>query len=275
MQAPAQVTVGELVRSWRTARAVSQERLAARAGISTRHLSFIETGRSAPGREVVLAVAGALDVPLRARNELLLAAGFAPAYRASRLDGDDLAIVRRALDHVLRQQEPFPAVVFDRLCRLIEMNRAAARLFARLAPPGLPDEAHGNLLLALLHPDGWKHVVVNWDQVCGALIERLHREIAAAPGDRELIALRDRALAYPGVPAEWRSDAGRLGASPPPFVEVHLRHGGVELRMFTMLTTLGTPLDVTAEDLRIESYFPADAATEATLRAWAISASAS
>jgi transcriptional regulator with XRE-family HTH domain len=261
------VQVGELLRSWRDARGVSQERLAARAGVSTRHLSCVETGKAVPGREVLLALAGALEVPLRGRNALLLAAGFAPAYTSSSLDSGELAMVRRALGHVLRKQEPFPAIVFDRLCNLIELNQAAQRMLARLAPAAMPADVATNLLLAILHPDAWKSRVVNWDEVAGSLVERLHREVAAAPGDHGLLELRARALAMPGVPAEWHRP--RPAEVIHPFVPVHLRHDGIELRMFTMLTTLGTPLDVTAEELRIETYFPADDATERTLVAWA------
>ena len=256
--------VGPLLRAWRGARGLSQEDLAARAGVSTRHLSFIETGRARPGREVLLALAGALDVPLRDRNQLLLAAGLAPRFAASALDGDELAMVRRALDHVLAQQEPYPALVVDRCWNLLRLNQAAARLFAVFGPATFPAACGSNLLLALLHPEAWKPTIGNWDELAGALVERLHRECAASPQDAELATLRARALAIPDVPAHWRAPALAGGG---PFAAVHLRRGDRELRLFTMLTTIGTPLDVTAEELRIESYFPADPASEAALRA--------
>lgn len=262
-----QAQVGAILRSWRDARGVSQEALAARAGVSTRHLSCVETGKAVPGREVLLALAGALEVPLRGRNQLLLAAGFAPAYGASSMAGDELAMVRRAIGHVLAQQEPFPALVFDRLTQVLETNQAGQRMLARFHPATMPAEVAGNLLLGILHPAAWKPRIVNWDEVAGALIERLHREVAAAPGDHALAALRDRALALPGVPTAWHRP--RPAETILPFVPVHLRHGDLELRMFTMITTLGTPMDVTAEELRIETYFPADDETERTLRGWA------
>lgn len=258
--------VGPLVRAWRGNRGLSQEHLAARAGVSARHLSFIETGRSQPGREVLLALAGALEVPLRDQNQLLLAAGLAPRFSASSLDGDELAMVRRGLDHALAHHEPFPAVVVDRTWHLLRVNRAAQRLLAAFAAGPPPPEVGGNLVLGLLHPLGWKPSVVNWDEVVGDLLERLHRECAAAPHDRALAELRARALAIPGVPEHFRSP--RLAAIGP-FALVHLRRGALELRLFTMVTTIGTPLDVTAEDLRIESYFPADDASDAVLRSWA------
>ncbi len=254
------------MRAWRGARGLSQEHLAARAGVSTRHLSFIETGRARPGREVLLALAGALDVPLRDQNQLLLAAGLAPGFTSAALDGDELAMVRRALDHALGHHEPYPAVVCDRLWNLVRVNRAAARMLAAVAPGPPPPEVGASLVLALLHPGAWKPAIVNWDEVAGELIERLHRECAAAPTDRALAELRARALAMPDVPARWRSP--RL-APIAPFATVHLRRGPLELRLFTMVTTLGTPLDVTAEELRIESYFPADPASEQVLRGWA------
>ena len=258
--------VGPLLRAWRGNRGLSQEHLAARAGVSTRHLSFIETGRSRPGRDVLLALAGALAVPLRDQNQLLLAAGLAPRFSSSSLDGDELAMVRRGLDHALRHHEPYPAVVVDRTWNLLRVNRAAQRMLAELTPAPLPPAVGANLVLGLLHPDGWKPAIVNWDEVAGDLLERLHRECAAAPQDRALTELRARALAIPGVPAHFRSP--RLAAVGP-FALVHLRRGALQLRLFTMVTTLGTPLDVTAEDVRIESYFPADDATETILRGWA------
>ncbi|MCE9573015.1 MAG: helix-turn-helix domain-containing protein [Deltaproteobacteria bacterium] len=260
--------IGALLRTWRDARGKSQEWVAARAGVSTRHLSFIETGRAAPGRDVVLALAGALDVPLRTRNELLLAAGHAPGYGAAGLGDADLAMVRRALDLILDHHEPFPAVVFDRLTNVVRMNRGGLALFTRFAPPALPPALAQNVLLALLHPDGWKPFVVNWDELAGDLIERLHRDLAAAPGDRALAALAEQALALPDVPHAWRRP--RWTAPVQPCAIVHLRRGELELRLFTTITMLGTPLDVTAEELRIESYFPVDAATEALLRGWAL-----
>lgn len=263
----AEAHVGSLVRSWRDARGMSQERLAARAGVSTRHLSFIETGRSTPSKEVLLALAGALEVPLRDQNHLLLAAGLAPRYPASPLDGAALAMVRRAVAHVLQQQEPFPAIVVDRLWNVVRLNRGAERLLAAFLPPAMPPDVAGNAMLALVHPDGWKPFIVGWADLAGHLVERLHREAAASPRDADLAALRDRVLAQPGVPADWHR--ARLTRDVTPFAAVHLRRGDLELRLFTMLATIGTPLDVTAEELRIESYFPADDATERTFRAWA------
>lgn len=245
---------------------MSQEVLAARAGVSPRHLSFVETGKSQPSRDVVLALAGALDVPLRERNALLAAAGFANVFRASSLDADELVHVRRAVDHVLAQQEPFGAVVVDGSWNILRMNRGAQKLFAHFpiaSAAGIA--AAGNLVLGSVHPDALRTYMVNWEAVAGLLVARLHREIAARPGDEELQRLLVRCLATPGVPEAWRvPEPGRSSA---PFVVVHLRSPTLEVRLFTMLTSIGTPLDVTADELHIESYFPADDASERALRA--------
>ena len=257
---------GSQLRSWRTARRISQEQLAGRAGVSTRHLSFVENGRAKPSREVVLALAGALDVPLRERNALLTAAGFAAVFQTSALEADELRHLRRAIDHVLAQQEPFGAVVVDGRWNVLQANQGAQRLFAQF-PPTTPDgiAAAANLVLAIVHPGGLKPYLVNWDEVAGLLVARLHREVSARPADEALHKLLATVLAQPEVPAEWRIPApGRIAA---PFATVHLRSPTLELRLFTMLTSIGTALDVTADEVHIESYFPADDASEAALRA--------
>jgi transcriptional regulator with XRE-family HTH domain len=257
---------GVQLRSWRLARRVSQEQLAARAGVSAKHLSFVENGKSQPSREIVLALAGALDVPLRERNTLLTAAGFAAAYRASPLDGEELAHLRRAIEHVLSQQEPFGAVVVDGHWDLLRMNQGAAKLMAHFPPTG-PEglAAARNLILGTLHPEALRPYMVNWPDVAGHLVARLHREIAARPGDESLQRLLARSLAQPDVPLEWRAPSpGKVAA---PFITVHMRSPTLEVRLFTMLTSIGTPLDVTAEEIHIETYFPADDASEAALRA--------
>jgi transcriptional regulator with XRE-family HTH domain len=257
--------IGPQLRAWRMARRVSQEQLAARAGVSSRHLSFVENGRSSPSRDLVLALAGALDVPLRDRNALLTAAGFAAAYRASPLDGEELSYLRRAIDHVMRQQEPYGAVVVDGGWNIVEMNKGAATLFRRFPPTSAAGfEAARNLLLGTVHADAMRPYIVNWHDVAGHLVVRLHREIAMRPEDDRLRRLLAAVLAQPDVPGEWRIPVpGRTAA---PVLTVHVRGGGLELRLFTMLTSIGTPLDITADEIHIESYFPADDATDAVLR---------
>lgn len=257
---------GPHLRRWRTARQLSQEALAGRARVSPRHLSFVENGKSAPSRELVLALAGALDVPLRDRNALLVAAGYAPIYATSSLDGDELRHLRGAIDRVLAQQEPFGAVVVDRAWNLLRMNAGAARLLVRF-PPRTPAgaEAARNLITGILHPEALRPYIVNWDELAGHMVARLHREIASTPDDDGRRRLLAAALAIPGVPSDWRTMP--VGTPAAPFATVHLRNADLELRLFTMLTSIGTPLDVTAEEVHIESYFPADDASEAALRA--------
>lgn len=256
---------GAQLRAWRHARRVSQEQLAARANVSPRHLSFVETGRSQPSRELVLALAGALDIPLRERNALLSAAGFASVYRASRLEDAELAALRRAIDRVLEQQEPFGAAVIDGHFNVLRMNRGAMRLFAQFpATSAAGMAAMGNLLLAIMHPEALRPYFVNWTEVARLLVSRLHRDVAARPGDEQLRRLAAAVLAQPDIPDEWRVPVP--GERTAPYVMAHLRSETLEVRLFTMLTSIGTPLDVTAEELQIESYFPADEASEAVLR---------
>ena len=255
---------GPQLRSWRLARHLSQEALAARAEISSRHLNFVENGRSNPSRELVLALSDALDIPLRDRNSLLTLAGFAAVYRASSLDGAELRHLRRAIGHVLRQQEPYGAFVLNGRWDLLEANAGALRMMAQFPPRSAEGAAaYRNILLATLHPDALRAYIVNWLEVASLLVARLHREIAAMPGE-ETQRLLATALAMPGVPPSWRTPTP--GQSSEPFVTVHLRSPAIELQLFSMLTSIGTPLDVTAEEIHIETYFPADEASERVLR---------
>lgn len=258
-------TFGGQLRAWRLSRRVSQEELASRSGVSARHVSFVENGRSQPSRDLVLALAGALDIPLRERNTLLTAAGYAAAYRASSLDSEELAHLRKAIDHVLRQQEPYGAVVVDGHWDILRLNDGAARLFRHFPPASSEGAAAArNLVLGVFHPGALRPYLVNWIEVAAHLVARVHREIAARPGDDELAQLLARMLAQPDVPTEWRVPAP--GRTAPPILGVHLRSPTLDVRLFTMLTSIGTPLDVTAEEIHIESYFPADDESEAALR---------
>lgn len=257
---------GPLLREWRLARRLTQQALAEQAEISTRHLSFLETGRSQASREMVLVLGNALELPLRERNMLLVAAGFVPVYRETSLDAAPMEHVRRALDRMLAQQEPFPALVIDRAWNLLRMNEGGTRLFARLLAGRPPrPEVFTNLAHALFHPEGLRSVIVDWPRLASAMAQRLHRDAAADPSPDGPRALRDALLAYPGVPEALRRP--ELERVPPVAVVVHVRApDGGEARLFTMLATLGTPLDVTAEELQIELYFPMDEQSAAFLR---------
>lgn len=257
--------VGQLLKSWRERRRRSQLDVSIAADVSARHLSFVETGRAMPSRAMIERLCDELDVPLRERNALLTAAGYAAVFRASALDSDELVHLRKAIDHVLRQQEPYGAVVVDGHWDILRINDGAARLFSHF-PPATSDGAAAarNLVLGVFHPGALRPYIVNWYEIAANLVARVHREIAARPGDEQLSQLLVRVLAQPDVPTEWRVAAP--GRSAPPILGVHLRSPTLEVRLFTMLTSIGTPLDVTAEEIHIESYFPADEESEAALR---------
>jgi transcriptional regulator with XRE-family HTH domain len=256
---------GPLLRQWRIARRLSQERLAAQAEVSTRHISFIENGRSLPSRTMVLVLASALDLPLRDRNLLLGAAGYAAVYRESSLARDESSALRRTLASILRHQDPYPALGLTPLWDVIDMNRAALRVFSHFLSEPLAPRIASNAMHAIFHPDGLRCWVVNWDQVAQQLLARLRRDAMLETEPRAHLELLQALQGYPGVSSPQDCDV--TAASPDPWLAVHLKRDDAELRFFTTLTTLGTPLDVTAEELRIESYYPADAATDAWLRA--------
>ena len=260
MNAP-HTTFGPLLRAHRTARALSQERLADRAEVSPRHLSCLETGRAAPSREMVLVLGSALDLPLRDRNDLLSAAGYAPVYAAAGLDGAAAEPVRRAVEHLLAAHEPYGAVLCDRDFNVLRMNRGAARLFGWAAEGcEAPPEVWSNVLLSTVHPGALRGRIENFDEVAAELSARVVRERDLEP-DPARRARLDRVLRDLGAPR-----CAPPGGGTTPAMAVHLRRGAVSLRLFTTLTTLGTPTDVTAQELRIESYFPADDATERWIR---------
>ncbi|MFC6977509.1 helix-turn-helix domain-containing protein [Microbulbifer taiwanensis] len=202
-QAVRPAPVGSLLREWRAARRFSQLDLALEAGISARHLSCIETGRARPSREMVMRLADVLEMPLRERNSLLLAAGFAPQYSEISLDTPEMARVRHAIDLMLSQQEPYPAFLLNRHWDLLMVNRAAQRI-NRFVMRGR-SSAHQNMLRQFFDPQDLRAAIANWEEVAGSLIHHLHSEVAAAPTNATARALLDEMLSYPGVPARWRT----------------------------------------------------------------------
>ena len=251
--------LGMLLRDWRQRRRLSQLDLALEAGVSARHLSFLETGRSKPSREMVLHLAEELDVPLRERNRLLLAAGFAPAYAERTIDAPELEPVREALDLVLGGHEPFPALVVDRWWNLVAANRAVALLTAGVAPALL--EPPANVLRLSLHPDGLAPRIANLGEWRAHLLDRLRREVALT-ADPVLAELLEEVSDFPGgEPFELP------GSEPGIAVPLRVRTGDAELRFFSTVATFGTAIDVTVAELSIEAFFPADAPTAAALRA--------
>jgi transcriptional regulator with XRE-family HTH domain len=256
-------TLGPLLREWRTRRRVSQMDLALDVGVSTRHLSFIETGRSRPSPGMLLALAEQLQVPLRERNRLLLAAGYAPRYAEQALDAPAMEPVRHALQRLLDAHAPYPGVVMDRQWNVVLANGPAMGLVA-LLPPGLQAPPM-NMMRASLHPEGFAAHTANFAEWGRYLVDTLQR-LATTSGDPALLSLYDEVSRYPTVQA--------LPAAPGPAVPpaptlllpcvLHTPHG--LLSMFTTLTTFGSPQDVTLDELTIELFYPADRDSEALLR---------
>ena len=253
------------LRWWRQHRGLSQLELAGRAGISQRHLSFLELGRASASREMVLRLADALNVPLRQHNALLLAAGFAPAWPETELGAPELAQISSAVDYMLAQQEPFPAVAVDRHWNLLKANKGAVRFVEFLVGP-LAAGASVNLADALVAPNVLRPFLVNWAEVVRYFIRSVEAD-AAADGSDETNALLHRLLAYKGVRSAIRD--GLLEQVSGPVLPMHFRKDGTKLGLFTTIATLGTPRDVTAQELRIESFFPMDDETAGILRSWA------
>ncbi|WP_342362452.1 helix-turn-helix transcriptional regulator [Terrarubrum flagellatum] len=253
------------LRWWRERRSLSQLALAARAGISQKHLSFLELERAAPSREMIDRLAQALDLPLRPYNALLLAAGFAPEWRERDLASPDMAQIAGALDYMLAQQEPYPALVVDRCWNLLKSNGAAVRMVEFLVGPIAPGTAI-NLADALVAPDVLRPHLVNWPQVVRHFIRSVEAD-AAADEAPEMTALLDRLLSYKGVRAALDQDSIRSDSSP--VLAMHFRKRDASLRLFTTIATLGTPQDITLQGLRIECFFPMDEATAEIFRSWA------
>jgi transcriptional regulator with XRE-family HTH domain len=257
--------VGPLLRDWRRRRRLSQLDLALEAGISARHLSFVETGRSKPSAEMVLRLAEQLDVPLRERNQLLLAGGYAPAYEEHDLDAPELAPVHDAIQRVLDGHDPYPAIVVDRHWNLLAGNHSVAVLTEGAAPELLRPPA--NCMRLALHPDGLAPRIVNHGEWRAHLLERLARQVAVT-SDPRLRELLDEVAAYPSPdggeqapPAPAGHDlAGQIA------VPLRLRVDGGQLNLISIVSTFGTAVDITVAELSIEAFFPADERTAALLR---------
>jgi len=255
---------GKRLRQWRLRRRLSQLELASEAEISTRHLSFVETGRSAPSREMVLRLAERLEVPLRERNALLVAAGYAPMYRERPLDDPALAAARAAVQSILRGHEPYPALAVDRHWNLVAGNGTLPRLLAGVAPALLLPPV--NVLHLSLHPQGLAPRIVNLGQWRHHLFERLRQQVQAS-GDPVLEALERELRGYP-VPPE--QEAPRLAGEVPGIaMPLQLRTEAGVLSFISTVTVFGTPIDVTLQELAVETFFPADEATRQALHALA------
>jgi transcriptional regulator with XRE-family HTH domain len=259
---------GRLLKEWRDRRGFSQLDLALAARTTQRHLSFIESGRATPSRDMILRISGTLDVPLRQQNVLLLAAGYAPRWRERDLSAPDLAMVDKALDYVLAQHEPYPAFVVDRRWNLLRANRGAATLTEFLLGPS-PAEPHSepvNLAVAMMSAEGVRPFITNWEEVAHYLLRGVQAD-AQTDGAPETLALLNRLLALPDVAA--LPEGPPPTDSPVPVLPIHFRKGESSLRLFTTIATLGTPRDITLQEIRVECFFPMDDVTARLFRDWA------
>ncbi|MBI3245216.1 MAG: helix-turn-helix transcriptional regulator [Deltaproteobacteria bacterium] len=265
--------VGPLLRRWREARHLSQLELSLEAEVSARHLSFLETGRAAPSRDMLLTLANVLDVPLRERNVLLLAAGYAPVYGETSLDDPRMTQVRAVVEIMLKSNEPRSALAHDRYWNVVMANAAFVRFLTvilgkeptGLLPLRVSTPPRVNLLHLLFDPNSLRRVMVNWEASAKALLNEAYRRLAWARDDtlKKLIA---DILSYPGVPARWREP--ELEGSQALILPMELNLDGKIARMFSTVTTVATPHDVTLQELHVEVFYPADAETEATLQAY-------
>jgi transcriptional regulator with XRE-family HTH domain len=254
---------GTLLAHWRRARSLSQLALGLEADTSQRHISFVESGRAHPSRDLVLTLAAVLDVPLRERNALLTAAGYAPCFQELSFDSPEMQPVARALDMILAKHEPFPALVMDRHWNVIRTNPAAPAFFGRLIDLNTLPRPF-NILRTVFHPDGLRPVIANWEAVAETLLQRVQRELLGGIPDDTIEALVKEILAYPGVPPRLKLRA--LGPMPTPVVPIAFHKDGLTMRYFSTVTTLGTPQDITCQEIRLECFFPADAETEAAAK---------
>lgn len=246
---------GHLIRSLRLARRLSQEELAFRAEISPRHLSCLETGRAHPSHTMLLILGSALELPLRVRNTLLIASGFAPVYQGLSIDDPAMGRVKQAIDRILALHEPHPAILLDRFHNVLQLNRGAERLF-EWTGVRFPNNAIPNAIRALFDRSyGLRDCIVGFDSLASEILARIRTEAEVDPSLREFVVELERLRGMPDRQVETE-DINHVA------MPLHLRRGETNLRYFMTLTTLGTPLDVTAQELRIEGYFPMDRETE-------------
>lgn len=256
--ADAGTSVGRSLRTWRQTRGLSQFELASRAGFSVRHVSFIETGRSNPSREAMLALGQVLELSFREQNRLLEAAGFARVFRETPLSADEMAHMRGMLQFILDRHLPYAAVVLDRYWNCLLRNRAATRFFEALIPPAQNGLAN-NILRATFHPQGTWRWIVNWPEVEGYLLSRAENLFGSAD-DTTGAALLAEIKGYASI--DMGIELHRTPRSHDLLLPIHIRTGDVELRLFSTIMTLCRPQDVTLQELRIETWFPADEASE-------------
>jgi transcriptional regulator with XRE-family HTH domain len=252
------VTAGAMLRQWRDLRGKPQLTLALDTGISQKHVSFVETGRSIPSRQMIVDLADALDIPMRDRNEILTAAGYAPTYGGEPLDAPEMAAVQRAIARMLRQHEPYPAVVMDRYWNVIETNRSAPAFFGRFIDMSKRPKPR-NLLHLMFDPGGMRPFLLDWEETARSLLWRLRREAVGKVFDKQIKSLIAELATFPDFPQDMNPPAT---SDQLPMLPVRFRTDGGPLTLFSMITTVGAPQTITAEELRLETMFPCDDETE-------------
>jgi transcriptional regulator with XRE-family HTH domain len=257
---------GTLLKQWRNQRGISQLDLAVASQVSQRHISFLESGRAKPSRDMVLQLATVLEIPLRQQNLMLTAAGFAPIHTQTDLSATEMTSVRRALDFMLQKQEPYPAFVIDRYWNLLLTNKPATHLLTTFVHPTdlkaqFYQDGKINLMRVLFHPQGLRPFIADWEKLAGHLLQRVRRE--AMTEDEQSTKLLNELMSYPGV-AELRYSSKQLSQDAL-LLTTHFKRDDLEWKFFSTIATLGTPYDITLQELRIECLFPADEVTE---RSW-------
>lgn len=260
-----------MLKQWRQHRHISQLELATQAGVSQRHVSFLETGRANPSRPMVLALASSLDIPLRERNSLLQSAGFSAAFQEGDLDDTSHQVFREALQQTLDHAEPYPALVLDGNWNMIMANDSALRFFSLFVDPfaalaAIGSPSHFQMVRLCLHEEGLLPYIVNWEALVASFLSRARKALLANPKDQQLPVLIEEILGHPRAPDDWRTI---WSANTAPAIEMVMQKDGEEYRLFTMLAHFGAPTDVTLEELSVEMFYPADAATRTKLEALA------
>jgi transcriptional regulator with XRE-family HTH domain len=244
--------LGTFLRYWRQQRGKSQLDLSLDTGVSQRHISFVESGRSTPSRELLLSLAKTLDVPLREQNVLLLASGYAPVYLESTWDAPEMAIVTSVIDRMLRQNEPHPALMLDRYWNVLRTNEASPRFFGSFVDLSRRPKPR-NLLHLMFDPDGMRPFIEDWEDVASGLLQRVHREAVGHVTDKKTKELIDELNKYPGVAKLSKSAKNQAPVLPITFVK-----GSERYSYFSMISTVGLPQDITAQEFRIECMFPVE-----------------
>jgi transcriptional regulator with XRE-family HTH domain len=254
-----------LLKQWRNRACLSQLDLALASQVSQRHISFLESGRAKPSQDMVLKLATVLEIPLRQQNLMLTASGFSPIHAETDLSSPEMTSIRRAIDFMLRQQEPYPAIVMDRYWNLLLTNDGATRFLSAFIDlerlqANFCIDGKINLMQVIFHSQGLRPFIVNWEEFAGHLIQRVHREAIASGPSEQSTALLNELMSYPGVSDIWQtSDKSTQHAL---LLTIHLKRNRKDFQFFSTIVTLGTPYDITLQELRIECLFPASEVTE-------------